>query len=189
MPQRDDLGGHWNYTNIDRFPFDYLVGAFNPKSMLDVGCGPMGMVALALEYGLDAYGIDGDIDILYGDFTTGPRSRFSLCDFTVDYWKSPASFDLIWSVEVAEHIEERYCGNYLKTIAENLNLNGVLFFSHALPGQKGHHHVNCQPPSYWIERFAAFNIHHLAPESEHARRLSSNPYISNTGMVFRKGAR
>src|SRR4051794_28051900 len=28
----------------------------------------------------------------------------------------------------------------------------VVAMTHAVPGQAGHHHVDCQPPGYWIER-------------------------------------
>lgn len=69
--------------------------------MLDVGCGPMGVVHDALELGVDAYGVDGDFKLLYYDsIPPAVKSRLAVFDFTVSAWKAPARFDLIWTVNL-----------------------------------------------------------------------------------------
>ena len=58
--------------------------------------------------------------------------------------------DLVWSCEVAEHITETKVDYYIKTLC-----NGkIIAMTHAFPNQVGHHHVNCQPSEYWIEKIA-----------------------------------
>jgi cyclopropane fatty-acyl-phospholipid synthase-like methyltransferase len=133
-----NLGGHYNYTNRDTIAFDYLANRFNVKSMLDVGCGPGGMVDYALSHGIAASGIDGDphmasLNVTNHDFTTGPHG-----------W---VPVDLIWCVEFVEHVEERYFCNF----AETFRAGRILFLTHAQPEQPGYHHVNCQTDDYWIE--------------------------------------
>ena len=73
----DHLGGHLNRTNIDTGALEWLLDTFNPKSFLDIGCGPGGMVQEALNQGLDARGIDGDPSVVQSfttlhDFAEGP---------------------------------------------------------------------------------------------------------------------
>jgi hypothetical protein len=59
--------------------------------------------------------------------------------------------DVVWSCEVAEHIVEPKVDNYIDTLC-----NGrIVAMTHAVPGQPGHHHVNCQPSEYWIEKMRA----------------------------------
>jgi hypothetical protein len=123
------LGGHFGNTNLDEATLCYLVSRYRIESMLDVGCGPGGMVELAWRLGLHAWGIDGDRFgppwIIKHDYTTGP------------YVGMPA--DLIWCTEFVEHVEAQYQENYLATFATGR----VLFLTAAPPGFPGHHHVNC----------------------------------------------
>ena len=59
--------------------------------------------------------------------------------------------------------------------------------THALPGQGGHHHVNCQPPEYWIEKMARRG-YALSPENNQFVEISKKEhvwnYYSNSGMLF-----
>lgn len=189
MSQNEYVGGHFGTTNIDHAVFDFVVAEFAPKNMLDVGCGPMGVVKLALNKKIEAFGVDGDIDVLYSpDIDAGLKSRLSIFDFTQGHWVAPRKFDLIWSVEVAEHIDEMFSDNYLLTIASNLRDGGVLFFTHAVVGQAGYHHVNCKDTSYWLEKLSRYGMDIHVSASSHVKKIATNPYIANTGMVFVKSA-
>ena len=63
MSLPEHLGGHKNITHLDEGALDHMMRILNVKSMLDIGCGPGGMVKLAKSKGLDAYGIDGDFSV------------------------------------------------------------------------------------------------------------------------------
>ena len=130
------LGGHLNKTHNDRGTLTFLINEYKIKSFLDVGCGPGGMVALASMRGLESVGIDGDwevpkeddTNIIIHDFTNGP------CLTT------KAKFDLGWSVEFLEHVDEKYQDNYMQAFARCK----FVVCTAAGPGAPGHHHVNCQ---------------------------------------------
>jgi 2-polyprenyl-3-methyl-5-hydroxy-6-metoxy-1,4-benzoquinol methylase len=77
----EDFGKHNQYhgrTNFDNSIFNYLITEFPIKSMIDVGCGPGGIVNLAISKGIDACGVDGDPDIknIYD------KPHFKLHDYT-----------------------------------------------------------------------------------------------------------
>ena len=84
------LGGHQGKTHIDEGTLDWAIKNLKVKSLLDIGCGPGGMVELANNLGLDAVGIDGDYTLDRYD-----SSKFIIHDFT----KGPAPiskrFDLV----------------------------------------------------------------------------------------------
>ena len=132
------LGGHFGNTNMDEPTLDYLIARYHVRSMLDVGCGPGGMVDAGRKRGLQVWGVDGDTTIVHTcivphDFTKG---RFPA-----------AQHDLIWCTEFVEHVDAQYQDNYLTTF----DAGRVLFLTAAPPGFPGHHHVNCQSESYWID--------------------------------------
>ena len=55
------LGGHFGVCHIDSGVLQYAINKLNITSMLDIGCGLGGMVELGMSYGLDSYGIDGEV--------------------------------------------------------------------------------------------------------------------------------
>lgn len=165
------LGGHHNLTHVDDAVFSYLCTRFPIASMLDVGCGPGGMVDLAIQRGIRAVGIDGDPAL---------RDRRIVCH---DYTRGPLPWtpvDLVWSVEFVEHVEPIYIGNFLETFAAGR----VLFFTHALPGQPGHHHVNCQPSSYWAKLLVDRGWSEDTEATAWVQTHGTDPYTKATGMVW-----
>lgn len=119
-----------------------LIEAFGVKTMTDVGCGD-GQVANWFAYrGIDSIGVDGcakdsdGIDAfrrVVHDYSTGPLEL--------------SYRDLCWSAEFVEHVEADFVPNFLATFRRHR----VLALTHALPGHAGWHHVNCIPPSRWID--------------------------------------
>ena len=108
----------------------------SPKSVLDIGCGQgEWLEAFGVEdsFGVDIAAPDG---FLRHDLTT-----------PLDLGRT---FDLVISLETAEHLPEESADTYVDSIA----LHGdTVLFSAAVPGQIGLHHVNCQPHEYWHEKF------------------------------------
>ncbi|HEY7066793.1 MAG TPA: glycosyltransferase [Chloroflexota bacterium] len=102
------LGGHEDKTEFDEAALDYLATRFQIPNMVDVGCGQGGIVYYALFKGLRATGVDGD------------PSLARCCSVIIehDYTKKPlylGEFDLGWSVEFLEHVEERYIPSFMAT--------------------------------------------------------------------------
>lgn len=112
-----------------------------PHSYLDLGSGTGAMVNMARKIGIEAYGVD---------LINGPEHWFIRHDLTTpfDHWPNPR-FGLVTCLEVAEHLPEDAASVLCDTIARHLAPGGKLIFSAAMPGQRGEHHVNCQPASFW----------------------------------------
>ena len=174
------LGGHLNKTHIDQGALDFLIESFRPHLALDIGCGPFGMLPLFRAAGIVAKGIDGDPnvcslskEIIQHDFTHGPI-------------RLDTRFDLAWSVEFLEHVEAEFLPNIMSAFA----LCKVACVTAAPPGHAGHHHVNCQPQSYWEEVFSGYGFDFLHQETDELRLRSTmaKGFMRRTGMIFRKAA-
>lgn len=156
--------------------WDYVVARFGIRSALDLGSG-CGNAALYLHrHGVHVIAIEGCkpsvVASLYPaiahDLTTGPV-------FT--------KVDLVHCQEVVEHIEEAYLDNLLRSL-----LTGkIILMTHALPGQGGYHHVNCQPQEYWVSNLTQRGAALLEADTLKVRDLAKQDgavYMANTGLVF-----
>lgn len=116
-------------------------------SVVDFGCGNGVWLAefkrcgvsrvLGLDFGVGVAStlvIDGD---LYHSTNLGAAVRVP-----------PA--DLCISLEVAEHISQEFSDVFIDNLT---NAAPRVLFSAAVPDQMGHHHINEQPPEYWISKF------------------------------------
>ena len=179
------LGGHENETHVDEGSLDYLINRFNIKSYLDVGCGPGGMVELAHSKGLTSLGVDGDFTLERSE-----PSRY----FIHDYTKGPADigfpvgskyWDLGWSCEFLEHVDEQYMDNYMDTFKRCKRI----IVTHAFPGQGGHHHVNEKEPNYWFQQFGKRGFLLDMNTTDAVRNASTmiQRYIRVSGLVFWNG--
>lgn len=165
------LGGHFGNTNVDTATLDELIRRYGIRTMLDVGCGPGGMIDAALARGVEAFGIDGDPHMA--------RARVWTHDYTLGPWPT-AGWDLVWSVEFVEHVEARYTDNYLATFEGGR----VLFLTAAPPGFPGHHHVNCQKESYWIDLLSQRGWALDTEATEWVRANGGHPFSTRQGLVF-----
>ena len=139
MSLPDHLGGHCNITHLDDGVLNFLIEYYQISSMLDIGCGPGGMVELAKSKGLGAKGIDGDFTINFAN-----PEDFIVHDFTTGPIIVKDDYDLVWCCAFNEHVEEQYVSNFMCAIEKG---KIVVMTYYELPG---HNHVNCQPAEYWI---------------------------------------
>lgn len=176
---RPDLGGNLRHGDVNTFCpvlWKFLVERFAVRSVLDVGCGEGHAVAFFHRLGVFAHGIDGlrlnieraVVPIAFHDILSGPYIM---------------PVDMVWSCEVAEHINEDSVEFYLETLC-----NGrIVAMTHAVPGQVGHHHVNCQPQSYWMEKMASRGYslsHDISTVKDISQREGYGTYFQQTGLVF-----
>ena len=128
--------------NILSFLYDKL--KFNTIADLGCGVGCWAMVAKK-QFNANILGIDfHDHTYLLLD-----ENEYICADLTKPI-SLGRTFDLVISLEVAEHIE----GSNSNTFLDNLCSAGRrILFSAALPGQGGIGHVNEKPLSYWTEQF------------------------------------
>ena len=61
----------------------------------------------------------------------------------------------------------------------------LLLMTHALPGQPGWHHVNCQDGAYWIDVVTAAGFR-LDDDLTRQTRALAHGYYARTGLAFRR---
>lgn len=164
--------------------WNWLVKDYGVRSVIDVGCGD-GVAVRHFEKilpiaarGSAVIGIDGmpqlqpDLDITQWDYTTGPRHPRD-------------NFDLVWSCEFVEHVVERCVPNFLATFA----CAQTVLMTHAVPGQAGHHHINCQTADYWRGAMAAIGYkldHTLTRVTRELAAKNPSPWnhYKRSGLAF-----
>jgi len=181
-PLGDHLGGHLDKTHMDRGAFLFLKDIVGPemgmkevRTFVDIGCGTAGMVRYALDRGLQAIGVDGDYEV----DAAAPVILHDFCDGPVELdWY----FDIGWSVEFVEHIEEKYMDNWM-CIFERCRMVAITY---APPDWPGHHHVNCQPEEYWIEQFEKRLLTYDKDTTMRMREASNmrKPFMQSRGLWF-----
>lgn len=173
------LGGNFKEINIATYSppaYEYLITNFEINSMLDVGSGIGHAAKWFSNKGVDVTAIEGLEDNV--NEAVVPTILIDLTErsFTKDV-------DLVYCVEVVEHIEEKYLENLLDTLC----CGKYLFMTNALPGQTGWHHVNCQPTEYWINHLEKRGYKILEEESKILKELSrDSKHITETGTLFRR---
>jgi SAM-dependent methyltransferase len=131
----------------------FILDLVNPESVLDVGCGIGTWLSTFKKLGVrDLLGVDGEyVDMnLLENFLS--KEYFLAHDLT-KVLDLERKFDLVISLEVAEHLPEEFADSFVKTLVQH---GDVILFSAAIPGQGGQGHINEQWPSYWRD---LFNVH------------------------------
>ena len=126
-----------------------LVRWFQPKSVIDLGCGAGNWLATAIELGIhDVVGVDGEW-VKNADLAI-PSEHLVIHDLRTPF-RISRRFDLALSLEVAEHLPASSAAEFIESLC---GLSDVVVFSAAIPGQGGRRHLNEQWPSYWARHFA-----------------------------------
>lgn len=176
IPLPPHLGGHLNKTHVDLGTITFLQKEFNIQTMVDVGCGIGGMVNLANQLGIKAIGIDGD-------FNQANKPNLIIHDFISGKLSIEQHFDLGWSVEFVEHVEERFIPNFMDIFIKCQ----YVCLTHATRKGRGHHHVNCQKADYWIDKFKEYNFVFDSQVTNQIRSISTMKrlFMKENGLFFR----
>ena len=175
------LGGYANGGDLNTWSpeiWDYLIEKYNPMSCLDVGCGE----GQSLEYfmknkiGLRGLGVEG----MQKAINDSPISEnIKKHDFIEGEFITDDTFDMCWCCEFVEHVEEKYMDNFLNLFMKCK----VVAMTHAVPGQPGHHHVNCKSSEYWIKNMSDRGFDYIE-ESVDIRNLTKAKHVRNTLLIF-----
>lgn len=171
------LSGHGNKTWIDEGALNTIIRSKKIKTLVDVGCGPGGLVDFTNKIGINSLGIDGDNSIIRSN-----KESFKIHDFTKGYFETNQNFDLGWCVEFLEHVDEIFSDNYFNLLKKCK----YVFCTYAPLGKKGYHHVNTQNQDYWVKKFD-INGFKLNQELTFKIRKSSTiekNFIRDYGLFF-----
>jgi SAM-dependent methyltransferase len=127
----------------------FVMELIQPKSVVDVGCGLGTWLAVFQQNGIEEIlGIDGNFVDL--NKLNIPQEFFLKHDL-VKPLELQREFDLVVSLEVAEHLPIEKAESFVDTLT---NLGNAIIFSAAVPDQPGTKHINCQWPNYWAKIFS-----------------------------------
>jgi hypothetical protein len=156
----------------------YIIDRFAISSVLDLGSGSGHAADWFHRQGLKTLAVDG--------LLTNVRSSVYpslMVDLTKD--RVTTNVDLVHCQEVVEHIEEQFLDNLLASLA----CGRVVVMTHALPGQEGHHHVNCQPVEYWVAHLDRVGYKLMLEDSNRLRAAAGKDgavYMVQSGLVFHR---
>lgn len=155
---------------------DLTIELFQPRSVLDVGCG----TGISLDYfkarGITVRGLEGSA-LAISNARNGSLIQQHDLNEPIDLGET---FDLVWCFEVAEHIHPRYVSALLTSLT---NHGERILLSAARPGQGGLGHLNEQPPEYWIDLMEEREFA-LAPETKRYRDLPD--HFAENILVFER---
>jgi SAM-dependent methyltransferase len=160
-----------------------IVEHFQPKTVLDVGCGTGGLIMALRARGVNAFGLEYSQAALRLCRARGLDVRqFDLEHDSGDGRK----VDVVVSLEVAEHLPEHIADRFVDLLCASAP---IVVMTAATPGQGGTDHVNEQPHEYWIEKFAKRGLTYQKDASMEWRalwtRLGAAPCYCANVMIFR----
>jgi len=171
-------GSIFSQVVTDMFP--------NVRTCLDVGSGAGGYVYWLKQRDLHAIGVEYSrsgrlIAQLQGALTLPfDCGRKDMCP-------QLGPFDLVFSIEVAEHIPKSLEDQFIAYIASQ---GRFVIFSAAQPNQPGQGHVNCQPLEHWREAFAQRGFYFSHSEtSEFCNRIQAHGFkgfFPQNCQIFRR---
>lgn len=181
METAGHLGGYLKGGDPDTlYPdmWDWLVDTWEVKSVIDIGCGDAPALKHFLGRGVRAVGVDGMPPthplVVQHDYEKGP-------------YMPGGDFDLAWSAEFVEHVDEQYVPNFMATF----RAARFAMITHAEPGQPGWHHVNCKSADYWKGVFAGAGFEFddsltgMSRAAASANTRTFNHY-RRSGLAFRR---
>jgi SAM-dependent methyltransferase len=156
-------------------------------SVIDFGCGPGMLIERLRELGHHVVGYEGS---QHGIDYASDAIRPSIIKADLTMLRANGSADVVISTEVAEHLDARDADRFVELLCASART--AIVITAAPPGQGGHHHVNCQPCEYWVEKFAA-NGWAYSPEETGALQgvwagLQRLSHMQRNAMVFAKGS-
>ena len=174
------LGGHINKNNLEYDSIEYLKNKFNIKSMLDIGCGPGNMKMSCDNLNIEYEGLEGDENC--------KKDYIKIIDFSKEKYNEKKIYDLGYSTEFLEHVEEKYIENYINAF---INCKYLLITA-APPNWPGHHHVNCKNHEYWLKVFNKYGfildpfntlqVRELSSMNSHLKKRKK--FIKMRGLFF-----
>lgn len=140
-----------NYHKLFEHTADHLVKHLNPKTVLELGCGPGVFVSSLLERGVSAKGIDRN-----RHFKKLNDEHIILADLKTYQIEQPV--DMITSIEVFEHMADEELENILSQIAANCKWFVFSSTPHSSPADAEWGHVNIKSKAEWINFFKPYGL-------------------------------
>ena len=169
--------------------WDYLLESLNVKSVIDVGCGYGHSTNYFSQHVPVVIGVEGSAEVAKESLA---RNHTLVHDYSDTAYIPDIVFDLTWSCEFVEHVEEKFMMNFIETFKRSK----YVAMTYAYPGQGGHHHVNEQPESYWVNVMESNGFEIMSELTHKLREIAFedgkkfNPkyadnHFAHRGLVFK----
>ena len=128
-----------------------IVATYDPKFVVDFGCGAGWMMYYLWDMGIDVLGFEPSkkAAACATNLDIGQYIEDDPIDVKMNY-TGILTCDVATSFEVLEHISPDHAQ---VAVANICRYTDNVVFSAARPGQGGRGHVNEQPKEYWIDKF------------------------------------
>lgn len=145
------MGPFRNKTWVESF-CTLILKIFNPRSIIDFGCGSGDILAPFENRGVSILGIDGSKACQKNRKIR--KDNFILFDLRNKY-KCKEKYDICFCFEVAEHIKEEYSERLIENLTES---SSTILFTAAPYGQGGLDHINLKSYGWWIRIFQIYGF-------------------------------
>jgi SAM-dependent methyltransferase len=125
-----------------------IVESYQPRNLIDVGCGPGTYLVQFRLLGIDVHGLEGSDAALRR--CRDQHLSVEQIDLRMPHGAGRA-FDLALCFEVAEHLPPSASSTLVDTLA---TYSEHIVFTAALSGQGGTGHINERPLAFWDSLFA-----------------------------------
>ena len=143
--------GDYNYKSA-KIILPIIFKYYKPNSVIDIGCGIGSWLKAVNEIGVNKFiGIDGNE--IEEKFLLVSRKYIKIDNLETHENINNEKYDLAMSIEVAEHLHNSCSVNFIETLT---SYSDVILFSAAIPYQAGEHHINCNPPQFWVDIFKKY---------------------------------
>lgn len=163
---------------------DSIISAFNPLSVVDVGCGTGALLESLQSRGVQVKGLEYAQAAL--EFCWARQLDVVKFDVESDELPELGHTDLVVSMEVGAQLHEASADRYVDLLCR---IAPLVVFSVEAPGGGDTYPRNEQPHRYWIEKFAQRGyefeeVLSLQWRTEWKER-STAPWFSRNVMIFR----
>ena len=176
------FGNDWHLENLflDLPPMKYVWEIFNPKNILDVGCGSGAYLYCFKHLGCKkVFGLDGIIS----KNTFLDDTEYRQCNLS-DGFDLNETFDMVICLEVLEHLTKSSADKMIHVLDKHAS--NTILFSAAEIYQPGIGHINCQPLSYWLKywRDLGWQVDNFSTLS--FRSLASFSWFRRNPLILRR---
>jgi len=140
-------------TPVAEYLAPIIVDRLNVKTVVDLGCATGHWLRSFLNAGCEVVGIEGSANALTN--LVVPEKHVFHGDLRQELQVELLQpVDLVFSLEVAEHIEPNYADTFVKNLTQVFKPKHIIMTA-APVGQGGEGHFNEQPNSYWYQKIEA----------------------------------